>query len=86
MYELRPHSRFGLKYVIVQLLITVPCLGIAAFGLTRLIGDLLYDISPADPATYACLALLMFVVALAASYLPARRATQIDPMVALRAE
>ncbi len=55
-----------------------------AFGLTRLMKSLLFGVSPADPATFAGIALLFLTVALAASYLPARRATRIDPMTALR--
>jgi ABC-type antimicrobial peptide transport system permease subunit len=57
---------------------------VAALGLTTLLRDYLYDINASDPATYAGLALLMFIVALAASYMPARRATGVRPMVALR--
>lgn len=55
-------------------------------GLTRFLRNLLYEVKPADPATFAGVALLFFVVVLAASYIPARRATRIDPVVALRAD
>jgi ABC-type antimicrobial peptide transport system permease subunit len=59
--------------------------GIAgAFGLTRMMQSLLFHVSPTDPATFLAVALLFTLVALAASYIPARRATRIDPMVALR--
>jgi predicted permease len=59
--------------------------GIAgAFGLTRLMTTLLFHVNPADPATFVAVALLFLLVALAASYIPARRATRIDPMAALR--
>jgi putative ABC transport system permease protein len=62
-------------------------LGLAgAAGLTRYLSGMLYDLTPLDPATYAVVAILFAAVALAASYLPARRATQVDPMVALRCE
>ncbi len=60
-------------------------LGIAgAFALTRLMQSVLFHISATDPATFAAVALLFLLVALAASYLPARRATRIDPIAALR--
>jgi ABC-type antimicrobial peptide transport system permease subunit len=60
-------------------------LGIAgALLLTRVIRGLLFHISPTDPATYVGIALLWTVVALAASYIPARRAARIDPAHALR--
>ena len=55
-----------------------------ALVLTRVMRGLLYRISPADPATYIGIALLWIVVALAASYIPARRAARIDPAQALR--
>jgi putative ABC transport system permease protein len=55
-----------------------------ALLLTRLMRSLLYGVGPSDPATYAAVALLLLGVALLASYLPARRAARIDPIVALR--
>jgi putative ABC transport system permease protein len=53
---------------------------------TRLIRSLLFDTAPTDVATFVVVPLVLGVVAIAASYAPARRATKIDPMIAIRAE
>jgi putative ABC transport system permease protein len=62
-------------------------LGLAgSYALTRLLGSMLHEVSPTDPGVLGGVAALLVGAALAASYLPARRATQVEPVAALRAE
>ncbi len=60
--------------------------GVAALGVAQLLASQLYGVSPRDPTTFAVIALLLIAVALVASWVPARRAAAVDPLVALRCD
>ena len=74
--------RDGLKLVMIGVVVGL----VGALVLTRLMSTLLFAVTPTDLVTYATVALGLFVVALLACYIPARRATKVDPLVALRYE
>lgn len=58
----------------------------AAFSVARFMRSMIYGVGSTDPVTYLCVALLLALVAVAACYLPARRAARVDPVIALRYE
>jgi ABC-type antimicrobial peptide transport system permease subunit len=74
--------RETLALALLGLAIGVPC----AFAASRLVADMLFGVSPNDLATMAAVSVVLLIVALLAGYLPARRASEVDPMVALRSE
>ena len=79
---LRMVLREGMTLVALGLAIGLP----TAFLLTRLMSTLLFDVSPTDPMTFTAVTVVLVLVALAACYVPARRATLISPLAALRHE
>ena len=79
---LRMVGRQGLLIVIIG----IPVGLLSAFAVGALVGDFLVGVTPRDPLTYISVSLLLASLALFASYLPANRATKVDPMVALRYE
>jgi ABC-type antimicrobial peptide transport system permease subunit len=72
----------GLKLVGAGMLLGIG----AAFILTRVMATLLYGISATDPMTFAGISVVLLAVAILASYIPALRATRVDPIIALRAQ
>ncbi|HWX41194.1 MAG TPA: FtsX-like permease family protein, partial [Blastocatellia bacterium] len=84
--EARDISRMVLIEGLWLVLIGVALGTLGALALARLIGSLLYGVGSADPLTFAAVAALLGALALVACYVPARRATKVDPIVALRYE
>ena len=74
----------GQAMLIVAVSLVIGLIG--AFAATRLLNSLLYEVGASDPGTFIAIALLVSVVAFLAAWLPARRATRVDPIIALRAE
>jgi ABC-type antimicrobial peptide transport system permease subunit len=75
-----------LRQAVITAAVGVIAGGVAAYALTRFMQSMVFDVSTSDPLTYSAVAALLLLVALLAAYIPARRATRIDPMIALRAE
>jgi putative ABC transport system permease protein len=78
--------RMVVGYALLLTGIGVVCGAVAALLLTRLMEGLLYDVKPGDPLTFVAVAAFLSAVAAAAGYVPGRRATRVDPVIALRAE
>jgi putative ABC transport system permease protein len=84
-------NRWDVIQLVLRQGITLALSGVAlgvlcSLALARVLRSLIYDVSPADPATFIFVSLIVITVALFACYLPARRATSVDPMAALRSE
>ena len=75
-----------LKQGMVLAAIGALCGLLIAFGAARMMKSLLYGVSASDPITFTCVALLLCGIAFLACWIPARRASRVEPMIALRAE
>lgn len=84
-------TRRDVRYLVMGKAARVGAIGvliglISAFSLTRFMASLLYEVRPTDPAIFALVAVFVLLVALAAAYIPGRRAAKVDPVVSLRCE
>jgi putative ABC transport system permease protein len=84
-------NRHNVLWLVIKQGMTLAVFGVAAglvaaFGLTRLLSNMLFGIAPNDPATFVAVSLLLALIAVLACSIPARRAASIEPMQALRAE
>jgi ABC-type antimicrobial peptide transport system permease subunit len=75
-------SRQGLNLTLMGVALGL----VAAFGLTRLMASILYGVSPADPVTFGGVAVFLVAVSFLATWIPAQRATRVDPVIVLREE
>jgi ABC-type antimicrobial peptide transport system permease subunit len=78
--------RLAMRYGLVPASVGIACGVLGALGAARLMSGLLYGVAPRDLLTFVGVVALLLLIALGASWLPARRAAKIDPIVALRAD
>jgi len=79
-------TRIFVRHGLMLAVAGVVCGIVAAIGVTRVLGSLLFDVKPLDPLTYALVSLGLIGAAILASYVPALRAVSVDPVQALRSE